>query len=81
MIRNALQEASGSLDSLDAIVFGAGPGAFTGLRVACGMAQGIGWALDKKLIAVNNLLALAYRQINALKERRFHSRLYGCQNA
>lgn len=68
MIRNALQEASGSLDSLDAIVFGAGPGAFTGLRVACGMAQGIGWALNKKLIAVNNLLALAYRQINALKE-------------
>lgn len=69
MIRNALQEASGSLELLDAITFGAGPGAFTGLRVACGMAQGLGWALDKKLIPVNNLLALAYRQINTLGEK------------
>lgn len=68
MIRNSLEEASGSLEQLDAIVFGSGPGAFTGLRVACGMAQGLGWASDKKLIAVNNLLALAYAQINVLEE-------------
>ncbi len=68
MIRSALESASGSLESLDAIVFGAGPGAFTGLRVACGMAQGLGWALNKKLISVNNLSALAYSQLDKLED-------------
>lgn len=60
MIDDALREAGGSLKELDAVAFGSGPGAFTGLRVACGTAQGIGWALKKPLIAVPNLEAIAY---------------------
>lgn len=60
MIDEVLTEAGGSLKELDAVAFGSGPGAFTGLRVACGTAQGIGWALKKPLIAVPNLEAIAY---------------------
>jgi len=46
---------------LDAVAFGAGPGAFTGLRVACGVAQGLAWALEKPVVAVSNLQAAALR--------------------
>lgn len=54
-----LQENEVKLSDLDAVAFGAGPGAFTGLRVACGVAQGIAWALNKPVVAVSNLAAAA----------------------
>ena len=60
MIRGCLTAAGGSREGLQGIAFGSGPGAFTGLRVACGLAQGLGWALNIPLIPVNTLLALAY---------------------
>ena len=46
MIRGCLTAAGGSREGLQGIAFGSGPGAFTGLRVACGLAQGLGWALN-----------------------------------
>ena len=54
-----LEEAGVSKKSLDAVSFGQGPGAFTGLRVACGVAQGIGMALDIPVIPVGCLPAVA----------------------
>lgn len=45
---------------MDAVAFGAGPGAFTGLRVACGVAQGLAWAIGKPTVQVGNLAAAAY---------------------
>lgn len=68
LIRTALKEAESSIEEMDAFVFGAGPGAFTGIRVSCGIAQGFGWALDKKLVPVSNLEALAYSQLDKLQE-------------
>ena len=44
---------------LDAIAFGAGPGAFTGLRAACAVAQGLGFGTGRPLIAVDSLLVVA----------------------
>jgi tRNA threonylcarbamoyladenosine biosynthesis protein TsaB len=44
----------------EAFAFGAGPGAFTGLRVACSVAQGFGFAFDRPLVPVGNLEALAH---------------------
>jgi tRNA threonylcarbamoyladenosine biosynthesis protein TsaB len=40
---------------IDAIAFGAGPGAFTGVRLACAVAQGMGMALGKPLLALDAL--------------------------
>jgi tRNA threonylcarbamoyladenosine biosynthesis protein TsaB len=46
---------------IDAIGFGAGPGAFTGLRIACGIAQGLGLGWRRPLVAVDALRTLAFQ--------------------
>jgi len=48
-----------AVDSLDLVVFGQGPGSFTGVRVACGLAQGLAYGLGKRVIALPSTLALA----------------------
>jgi tRNA threonylcarbamoyladenosine biosynthesis protein TsaB len=44
---------------LDAVAFGAGPGAFTGLRIACGLAQGLAVARNLPVIGISSLEAMA----------------------
>lgn len=48
------------LNSIDAVAVAGGPGSFTGLRIGSAVAKGIGLALDKPLIHVPTLEALAY---------------------
>ncbi len=48
------------LAALDAVAVSSGPGSYTSLRVGASVAKGICYALDKPLIAVNTLLALAW---------------------
>jgi len=57
--RELLDESSSSLGELDCIAFGAGPGSFTGVRVAVAMAQGLGYARRLPLCPVSSLAALA----------------------
>lgn len=52
MIDEVLAEAGIARSAIDAIAFGQGPGGFTGLRVACGVAQGLGFALDRPVLPV-----------------------------
>lgn len=54
-----LDESSATFDELDCIAFGAGPGSFTGVRVAVAMAQGLGFARGLPLCPVSTLAALA----------------------
>lgn len=58
-LRELLAEAGLAVAQLDAVAFGAGPGAFTGLRLACGVAQGVALAADLGVAAVGSLQALA----------------------
>ncbi len=56
-----LAEAGIAKAQLDAIAVGRGPGAFTGVRLAVALAQGIALALDRPVVAVSTLAALAMR--------------------
>lgn len=59
LVRDLLDEAGIGFAELDAIAFGAGPGAFTGLRVACGIAQGLAVASNLPVLPIGTLEALA----------------------
>ncbi len=59
MIEAVLAEAGLRATQLDAVAFGRGPGAFTGVRVAVGIAQGIAFAADLPVVPVSTLAALA----------------------
>ena len=59
MVEALLRETGLRLQQCDAVAFGAGPGAFTGLRIACGIAQGLAFAAGLPVVAAGNLEALA----------------------
>ena len=58
-VKALLAGAGVAMADLDAIAFGQGPGAFTGLRTACAVAQGLAFGLDKPVLAVDSLMLVA----------------------
>jgi len=59
MVDALMRQAEVEVADLNAIAFGAGPGSFTGLRIACGVAQGLAFANDCPCVPVGSLEALA----------------------
>ena len=59
MVEHLLASAELSFSQLDGIVFGRGPGSFTGLRIACSVAKGLAYAHDLPLFPVSSLASIA----------------------
>lgn len=63
-IEAALKEARISKSELDFIAFSSGPGSFTGLRIGCSVAQGLGYGLNIPILPISSLQILAQQMIN-----------------
>lgn len=86
MVQEVLGEAGIALAAVDAIAFGRGPGAFTGVRIAVGVVQGLAFALGRPVLPVSNLAVLAQRahrahgvdQVAAAIDARMDEIYWGC---
>ncbi|MDO8702392.1 MAG: tRNA (adenosine(37)-N6)-threonylcarbamoyltransferase complex dimerization subunit type 1 TsaB [Undibacterium sp.] len=58
-IQDILKEAGVTLKQCAAIAYGCGPGAFTGVRTACGIVQGLAFGADLPILPIVSLLAMA----------------------
>jgi len=58
-LRSLMQEAGLAMEEVEGVAFGEGPGAFTGLRIACGMAQGLALGRNVPVLGIGTLLAVA----------------------
>ncbi|MEP7182755.1 MAG: tRNA (adenosine(37)-N6)-threonylcarbamoyltransferase complex dimerization subunit type 1 TsaB [Betaproteobacteria bacterium] len=70
MVAAALADAGWTLADVDGVAFGAGPGSFTGLRIGCGVAQGLALGLDCPVVPVPTLAAIAHATWRARGDTR-----------
>ncbi|UNG17431.1 tRNA (adenosine(37)-N6)-threonylcarbamoyltransferase complex dimerization subunit type 1 TsaB [Stutzerimonas zhaodongensis] len=89
MIQTLLSEAGIVLSAVDALAFGRGPGAFTGVRIAVGVVQGLAFALERPVLPVSTLATIAQRayreqgaeQVAVAIDARMDEVYWGCYRA
>jgi tRNA threonylcarbamoyladenosine biosynthesis protein TsaB len=89
MIKQIMADIGAPLSAIDAIAFGRGPGAFTGVRIAIGVVQGLAFGLDRPVLPVSNLAVLAQgahrlqgaAQVAAAIDARMDEVYWGCYSA
>ncbi|WP_448547808.1 tRNA (adenosine(37)-N6)-threonylcarbamoyltransferase complex dimerization subunit type 1 TsaB [Thalassotalea fusca] len=59
MVDRVLKQAKVSLSELDGIIYGRGPGSFTGVRIGIGVVQGLAFAANLRLVGVSTMQAMA----------------------
>ena len=72
-IESLMRQAGLQYAQLEAIVFGRGPGSFTGLRTACSVVQGLAFGANVKVLPVDTLMALAQEAGILARERGINS--------
>ncbi len=85
MVDELLVESSLQLDNIDALAYGAGPGSFTGLRIAASLLQGLAFGVNKSIIPISTLQALAqaawrryeHTEVLAILDARMDEIYYG----
>ena len=80
-IARLMQAAHLRWADVQAIVMGRGPGAFTGLRTACAMAQGLAWGADRLVLPIDTLLAVAESAYVAYPTQRGRDRMWVVMDA
>jgi tRNA threonylcarbamoyladenosine biosynthesis protein TsaB len=80
MLERLAASAGIAIAALEAVAFGAGPGSFTGLRIACGAAQGLAYARGLPVIGISTLEAMAEEsgapRVVACLDARMHEVYY-----
>ena len=70
MVDGVLKEAKIKLSQCDGLIFGRGPGSFTGVRIGVGVAQGLAFAADLPVVGVSSLQAMA--QLAFMEHKKTH---------
>lgn len=81
MVQELLHDAGWRLDELDALAYGEGPGSFTGLRIGCGVAQGLAFGTGLPVIGIGTLRAMAEEVHDSMAEAGQPTSVLACIDA
>jgi len=70
MVDSLLIESESSINDIDAIAWGRGPGSFTGVRIGTGIMQGLALGANKPVIGISTLAAMAQQAIDELNAQQ-----------